>query len=256
MRTFILLGLAAISLLTSAPASARPCKDAIFFCNGADARNLVLLRAEHRSNSWIQKHCDLVSPDPPGCAWSESIHGSSGGSSSNTLVLSDADPAPAQPPIARDPKGRVGPTPSPAREIVAPLADDGPFASDLAHAAARYKLPVHLLRAVMQVESNGNPLALSNKGAVGLMQLLPSTAQGLGVDDIHDTAQNIMGGARFLRILANRFEGDLVKVLSAYHAGSMRVAGRDATPFAATDDYVRKVLRLYYTLRDGAARKG
>lgn len=254
MRTIALIPLSLLFL--AAPAWARPCRDAIFICDGVNANNLVHLRAEHRNNAWIQKHCDLMSPDPPGCAWTESGRGSSAGSSSTTVVLSDVEPTPAAPPASRDPKGRLGPTPPPVREAVPPIADDGPFAADLAHAAARYKLPVHLLRAVMQVESGGNPLALSNKGAVGLMQLLPGTAQALGVDDIHDTAQNILGGARFLRILANRFEGDLVKVLSAYHAGSMRVAGRDATPFAATDDYVRKVLRLYYQLRDGAVRKG
>jgi soluble lytic murein transglycosylase-like protein len=134
------------------------------------------------------------------------------------------------------------------------LADDGPYASEIAQAASRYRLPPQLVRAVMQVESGSNPLVVSNKGAVGLMQLLPATAAALGVEDIHDPAQNILGGARFLRVLANKFEGDLVKVLSAYHAGSMRVLSRDATPFAATDDYVRKVLKTYYQLRDAALR--
>ena len=86
--------------------------------------------------------------------------------------------------------------------------------------------------------------------------VLAQSAKAMGVDDLYDTAQNVMGGARFLRVLANRFDGDLVKVLSAYHAGSTRVLGRDATPFAATDDYVRKVLKIYYQLRDAGERRG
>ena len=136
------------------------------------------------------------------------------------------------------------------------VVDLGPFSAEIAAAAERYRLPTALLRGVLTVESGGNPLAVSNKGAVGLMQLLPETAKAMGVDDLYDTAQNVMGGARFLRVLANRFDGDLVKVLSAYHAGSTRVLGRDATPFAATDDYVRKVLKIYYQLRDAGERRG
>ena len=83
-----------------------------------------------------------------------------------------------------------------------------------------------------------------------LMQLMPATAKAMGVKDRRDPEQSIMGGARFLRVLANRFKGDLVKVLSAYHAGSTRVRKRAGPPYAATDSYVRKVLGIYYALRD------
>ncbi len=244
MRTLLLTF--AMTLVSASPALARPCGP-IEQCPSNGVEHFMSLGAlRDRGATWVRKHC--------GC----DMRGGSSPSTSraSTVVLSDSAPAPGQPPAARDPKGRLGPTPAPVGDSAPALADDGPFASDLAAAAGRYKLPAHLLRAVMQVESGGNPMALSNKGAVGLMQLLPATARALGVDDIHDTAQNILGGARFLRILANRFDGDLVKVLSGYHAGSMRVAGRGATPFAATDDYVRKVLRLYYQLRDVAPRKG
>ncbi|MSP90996.1 MAG: lytic transglycosylase domain-containing protein [Myxococcales bacterium] len=153
----------------------------------------------------------------------------------------------------RDPGGRLGPTPAPVAEGN-PLDPRAPYAAEVAAAALRYKLPVELVRAVMQVESGNSPIALSHRGAVGLMQLLPETGKAMGVTDLYDPAQNVAGGARFLRVLANRFQGDLVKVLSAYHAGSARVQTREATPFAATDDYVRKVLRLYYQLRDAADR--
>jgi len=112
-------------------------------------------------------------------------------------------------------------------------------------------LPGDLIRAVIKIESNFNPRAVSIKGAQGLMQLMPGTARGVGVSAPFDPAQNIMGGARLLRILANRFNGDLIKVLSAFHAGSTPVKDRGGTPFASTDSYVRKVLSVYYALRDG-----
>ena len=152
----------------------------------------------------------------------------------------------------RDSGGRFGTTPAPQQPHAAiSTPDRGPFAEHIEAAAARYQLPADLLRAVMQVESGYNPDAQSVKGAIGLMQLLPETGRAMGADDLRDPAQNIPAGARFLRLLANRFGGDLVKVLSAYHAGGTRVLRRDATPFAATDSYVRKVLGIYYALRDG-----
>lgn len=152
----------------------------------------------------------------------------------------------------RDSGGRFGTTPAPQQPRAAVSTPDrGPFSDHIEAAATRYQLPADLLRAVMQVESGYNPDAQSVKGAIGLMQLLPETGRAMGADDLRDPAQNIPAGARFLRLLANRFGGDLVKVLSAYHAGGTRVLRRDATPFAATDSYVRKVLGVYYALRDG-----
>ena len=237
-------------------ASARPCTEAIFDCgrNGdVTIKNAKALFSEGRTAAWIRSRCRPEVVEPPGCDWGNRV--SPGGSAGSSTVLAKAGPSytdaapgplptPVEPPPNRD-NARRGPTPAPKDPL-----DVGMFADEIAAAAQRYKLPPQLIRAVMMTESGGNPLVLSNKGAVGLMQLLPATAREMGVDDIHDVAQNLMGGARFLRVLANRFEGDLVKVLSAYHAGSTRVLGRDATPFAATDDYVRKILRLYYQLRD------
>ena len=75
----------------------------------------------------------------------------------------------------------------------------------------------------MYVESRFKPRALSRVGAMGLMQLMPNTAAGMGVTDPYDPYQNIMGSARYLRTLATRFQGDYVKVLSAYHAGGAAV---------------------------------
>jgi soluble lytic murein transglycosylase-like protein len=114
-------------------------------------------------------------------------------------------------------------------------------------AAEKYGLAPPLLKAVMAVESNFNPVAISDKGATGLMQLMPATARDMYVADIFDPAQNIEGGARYLRVLQDRFGGDLEKVLAAYNAGPERVLrhGGAVPPIPETQAYVRKVLALY-----------
>ena len=80
-----------------------------------------------------------------------------------------------------------------------------------------------------------------------MMQLMPKTARSMGVNDSFDPRQNIMGGTKLLRVLANRFDGDFVKVLSAYHAGAGAVRKKGGIPFEATEGYVRSVLDHYYT---------
>jgi soluble lytic murein transglycosylase-like protein len=116
-------------------------------------------------------------------------------------------------------------------------------------AAEKYGLAPPLLKAVMAAESNFNPAAVSLKGATGLMQLMPGTARDMYVYDIFDPAQNIEGGARYLRLLQDRFGGDLHKVLAAYNAGPERVEryGGAVPPIPETQAYVRKVLALYET---------
>ena len=120
-------------------------------------------------------------------------------------------------------------------------------------AAEKYRIPVELLRAVMAVESNSNARAVSEKGAVGLMQLMPRTAQDMYVGDIWDPAQNIEGGARYLRYLANQYQGDVVKTLAAYNAGpdAVRRAGGAVPNIPETKEYVRRVLALYQDYRAG-----
>lgn len=120
-------------------------------------------------------------------------------------------------------------------------------------AAEKYKLPEALIFAVMAVESNFNPRALSDKGAMGLMQLMPGTAKDLYVADAWDPAQNIEGGARYLRLLANQYSGDLVKTLAAYNAGpeAVRRAGEAVPDIPETKEYVRKVVALYQSFKTG-----
>lgn len=117
-------------------------------------------------------------------------------------------------------------------------------------AALLYQLPESFIRAVMKVESNFYHDVISPKGAMGLMQLMPETAAVMGVLDAFDPRQNVLGGARFLRVLANEFNGDLVLTVAAYNAGQNAVRKhRGIPPFDETRRYVRKVLRHYYTFR-------
>jgi soluble lytic murein transglycosylase-like protein len=103
-----------------------------------------------------------------------------------------------------------------------------------------------LIRAIVQVESNFNPYAVSTKGAKGLMQLIPATAQRFGVSNSFDPQANLDGGIRYLKYLMEMFKGDLQLSLAAYNAGENRV-GRDrrVPPIPETRDYVRKIAQLY-----------
>jgi soluble lytic murein transglycosylase-like protein len=120
------------------------------------------------------------------------------------------------------------------------------FADTVRRAAAYYSLPEALIWAVMHVESAFNPQAVSDKGAQGLLQLMPGTAEEMGVSDPFDPEQNIFGGARYLRLLANKFDGDLVLALSAYNAGGGAVDNVGGIPYSETAEYVRQVLNYYY----------
>jgi soluble lytic murein transglycosylase-like protein len=117
-------------------------------------------------------------------------------------------------------------------------------------AAALYQIPEQLVRAVIKVESDYDPRAVSTSGACGLMQLMPSTAEILQVHDIHDPRENIFGGTRFLRILANSFNGDLELTVAGYNAGEDAVVKAGGIPqIAETRDYVVKVTRFYRRYR-------
>ena len=103
-----------------------------------------------------------------------------------------------------------------------------------------------LLRAVVETESNYDPNAVSKKGAVGLMQLMPETARGMGVTDPFLPEENLEAGARYLRRLIDKYEGKLTLALSAYNAGEKAVERyKGIPPYPETQGYVRKVLKAY-----------
>jgi soluble lytic murein transglycosylase-like protein len=117
-------------------------------------------------------------------------------------------------------------------------------------AASLYHIPVELVRAVIKTESDFDPRVVSRAGAMGMMQLMPSVVKWMGVTEPFDARQNIFGGTRLLRILANRFGGDLVRTIAAYHAGSGAVRKYGGIPpYRTTQRYVRTVIRRYHALR-------
>jgi soluble lytic murein transglycosylase-like protein len=124
------------------------------------------------------------------------------------------------------------------------------YDAHIREAALLYVLPEEFIRAVMRVESNFYPECVSHKGAMGLMQLMPATATSMGVLDPFDARQNVLGGARFLRVLANNFGGDLVLTIAAYNAGEGAVRRYGGIPpYAETRRYVQRVLTHYYAFR-------
>ena len=132
------------------------------------------------------------------------------------------------------------------------LARSAEFDEIIDTAAAQTSVEASLLRAVIVVESAFDPDAVSSKGARGLMQLMPATARAYGAKDVDDPAQNIHAGARYLRDLIDRYENNLELVLAAYNAGETAVEqyGRQIPPFAETQAYVPRVLRVYNSLRE------
>jgi soluble lytic murein transglycosylase-like protein len=163
--------------------------------------------------------------------------------------------------LVLDGGGRVGTAPAHVRGFVPDeLADELLQVRDVAAGSAalgdlralasaiarRYGLEPELVLAVVAVESSFRSDAVSPKGAQGLMQLMPRTADSLGVHDVFDPEQNLDGGVRHLRTLVDRYDGDLTRALAAYNAGEAAVERYGGIPpFAETQDYVREVIDRY-----------
>lgn len=132
----------------------------------------------------------------------------------------------------------------------APVINYLRFESLIHQAASRHNVDAALVKAVIHTESYFNPHATSHKGASGLMQLMPQTAEKLGVTDLYNPRQNINGGTKYLSQLMKRYSNSLSLVLAAYNAGENAVARyRGIPPYKETQNYVKKVLsyRNFYS---------
>jgi soluble lytic murein transglycosylase-like protein len=132
-------------------------------------------------------------------------------------------------------------------------ADNSPeryhrFDEFIYEAAELYRIPVPLIRAVIKTESDYDPHVVSSMDAKGLMQLMPAVVEDMGVSDVWDPRQNILGGTRLLRWLANRYDGDLTLTIAGYHAGpgSLAKYGNKVPPYQRTQQYLKMVLTRYY----------
>src|SRR5882724_8896640 len=146
--------------------------------------------------------------------------------------------------------GVSGTSASPARPFQALSGSHGLSSARLEElvqtTANRHGVDPNLVRAVIETESGGNPSAVSRKGAVGLMQLMPTTALELGVRNMYSAQENLEAGVRYLHTLLERYGGDLDRALAAYNAGAGAVDRAGGVPrYRETRDYVRKVTSSY-----------
>ncbi len=134
-------------------------------------------------------------------------------------------------------------------------APRGSIEAYIREAAARYNVDPLLVRAVIKVESDFDHRAVSKKGAIGLMQLMPETARDLRINNPFDPRANIMGGTRYLGKMLSLFDGDLSLGLAAYNAGPTRVAMANNTVprFPETISYIKKVMHHYQRYQDGSS---
>ncbi len=136
------------------------------------------------------------------------------------------------------------------RASVPPVRDQSQFDSLIEEFSRKHNVDFALVKAMIKVESGFNPLAVSIKGAKGLMQLMPETAQRMNVANIFNPRENIDGGVRYFRYLLSLFNDDLRLSLAAYNAGENIVSElRSIPPYRETVDYVRKVLNYYQSYK-------
>jgi soluble lytic murein transglycosylase-like protein len=157
--------------------------------------------------------------------------------------------APAPAPAPAPAQGGFAPMLAQASaSIGAPASTDGAFGPEIAAAASRNGIDPRVLRELVRHESGFNPSARSPAGALGLTQLMPATAAGLGVTNPLDPAQSLEGGAKYLRQQLDHFGGDLSKALAAYNAGPGAVERYGGVPpYAETQKYVRSILASLQT---------
>lgn len=137
------------------------------------------------------------------------------------------------------------------------LPNDETFSKYINEAAKYFNVDPYLIKAVIKVESDFDPYAVSHKGAQGLMQLIPSTAKLVGCNKVFDPYDNIMGGTKYLRLLLDRFDWNLDLALAAYNAGPKRVEQYNGIPpIRETINYVKKVKHYYNYYKKGINSNG
>lgn len=143
---------------------------------------------------------------------------------------------------------------SPQAPVVSMSGSDGMLAVMVNQVAGKYGLEAALIHAVIHVESAYNPSAVSGKGAAGLMQLMPATADRYGVRNRFDLWENLEGGAHYLHDLMQMFDRRLPLVLAAYNAGEQNVIrnGYQIPPITETRNYVNRVMQRYYDVNAGS----
>jgi len=145
-----------------------------------------------------------------------------------------------------------------SRKIAYAVTDPSAYDRLIHRTARANQVDAALVKAVMHVESGFNPHAVSDKGAQGLMQLMPDTAQRYGAEDLFDPVQNVRAGVLYLKDLQKMFKNNTRLVLAAYNAGENAVLRhRGIPPYDETQDYVRKVMKMHreYTAEEHAATK-
>ncbi len=148
---------------------------------------------------------------------------------------------------SKDDVGNDSNSPSPSLSYI---KDSNQFDSLIAEFSRKYQVDFALIKAMIRTESGFNPLAISRKGAKGLMQLMPETASRMNVANIFNPRENIEGGVRHFKYLLSLFNNDLRLSLAAYNAGENVVAElRSIPPYRETVDYVKRVLSYYQTYK-------
>ena len=172
------------------------------------------------------------------------------------LCYTDAPFGKKQEKVLKESKARRA---EPREEAVTLRRDYSPY---IHKAAAKYDLEPELIKAVIKTESNGNHRAVSRKGAMGLMQLMPTTANDMNVSNPFNPEENIEGGAKYLKYLLERFNGNLTLALAAYNSGPKTVEKYGAVPpIDETRQYVKRIFNLYsgrksYALTDAGSTTG
>jgi len=132
------------------------------------------------------------------------------------------------------------------KKVEKSLAANADYSSYVQKSARKYEIEPELIHAVIRTESNGNHRAVSKKGAMGLMQLMPSTASDMNVGNPFNPEENIDGGTRYLRYLIEKFNGNLTLAIAAYNSGPKTVEKYgNVPPISETRQYVNRVLALY-----------